>query len=145
MIYGVRGIKETMHISIIEDNQALLSMLKTALALKGYIVETYNDASSFLRALQKADSTSPCDLVIVDLFLARQSGTDIVDVLQIRQPQLIPAILISASDERTLSPIRKRYPTVPILQKPFKMQALISLIEEITSSVNIKPLDNRRQ
>ncbi len=126
-----------MRISIVEDNQALLSMLKTVLALKGYIVETYNNASSFLCALQKAESTSPCDLVIVDLFINGQSGTDIVEALQVRQPKLIPAILISASEERTLSPIRKRYPNLPILRKPFKMQALVSLIDEITSSVKI--------
>lgn len=126
-----------MYISVVEDNQALLAMLKTALVLKGHIVDTYNNASSFLWVLRKAERIPPYDVVIVDLFIGQQSGTDIVEALQVVQPQLIPAILISASEESTLSPIRKRYPNVPILQKPFKMQALGSLIDEITPSVQM--------
>jgi FixJ family two-component response regulator len=66
-------------------------------------------------------------------FLDQLSGTDIIDALRIAQPQSIPAILISAAEEITLDPIRKRYPDLPILQKPFKIQVLISLIKEFSS------------
>jgi len=40
---------------------------------------------------------------------------------------------MSAAEESTLGPIRKRYPNLPILQKPFKMQALVPLVNEVTS------------
>jgi DNA-binding NtrC family response regulator len=126
-----------MHISVIEDNPEVLAMVETALALHGHIVETYSNPPSFLSALQKAERTPPYDLVIVDLFLERQSGTAVVEALQVARPQVIPAILFSAAEESTLAPIRKRYPNLPILQKPFKMQALVSLISKVTSSVEV--------
>ncbi|MFL5654147.1 MAG: response regulator [Ktedonobacteraceae bacterium] len=122
-----------MYISVVEDNPEVLAMVKTALTLRGHIVDTYSNSSSFLSTLQKAERTPPYDLVIVDLFLGRQSGIDVVEALRIAQPQTIPAILISAAEESTLAPIRKRYPNLPILQKPFKIHALASLIDEVTS------------
>jgi len=64
----------TMHISVVEDTPEVLAMVETALALRGHIVETYSNSPSFLSALQKAERTPPYDLVIVDLFLERQSG-----------------------------------------------------------------------
>jgi len=124
-----------MYISVVEDNSEVLAMVKTALTLRGHIVETYSDSPSFLSTLQKAERTPPYDLVIVDLFLGRQSGIDVVEALRVVQPQTIPAILISAAEESTLTPIRKRYPNLPILQKPFKIHTLASLIDEATSSL----------
>lgn len=122
-----------MHISVVEDNPSVRVMLETALVLCGHNVEPFSDTSSFLWALQRTACIPPYDLVIVDLFLDQLSGTDIIDALRITQPQLIPAILISAAEESTLAPIRKRYPDLPILQKPFKMQELVALISKITS------------
>ena len=110
-------------------------MVKTALTLRGHIVDMYSNSPSFLSTLQKAERTPPYDLVIVDLFLGRQSGIDVVEALRVVQPQTIPAILISAAEESTLTPIRKRYPNLPILQKPFKIHTLASLIDEATSSL----------
>ena len=124
-----------MHIGVVEDNPPLRAMVETALKLHGHIVETYRDVPSFLSAFQRAECTPPYDLVIIDLFLDRQSGTDIVEALRGAPPRAVPVILISAAAESTLAPLRKRYPHVPILQKPFKMQELVSLINEITSSI----------
>ena len=128
-----------MHIGVVEDNPPLRAMVETALTLHGHIVETYRNVPSFLSAFQKAERTPPYDLVIIDLFLDRQSGTDIVEALRVARPRVIPSILLSAAAESTLAPLRKRYPHVPILQKPFKVQELVSLINEITSSINLPP------
>ena len=122
-----------MHIGVVEDNPAVLSMMETALALHGYSVETYSDQSSFLSALERAGRIPPFDLVLVDLFLDQGSGIELVEALRLVQPRAVPAILISAAEESILAPIRKRYPGLPILQKPFKMQELVSLINQTTS------------
>src|SRR3954462_5688985 len=114
----------TMYISVVEDNPEVLAMVKTALTLRGHIVDTYSNSSSFLSTLQKAERTPPYDLVIVDLFLSRQSGIDVVRALRRVQPQMIPAILISAAEESQPTPFRKRYPNLPILQKAFKIHTL---------------------
>jgi CheY-like chemotaxis protein len=121
-----------MYISVVEDNPAVLAMIETALSLYGHIVETYSTSISFLSALQRAERSPAYDLVIVDLFLGRQLGTHIIEALWDTQSRVIPAILISAAEESAFEPIRKRYPDVPILQKPFKIQTLVSLIRETT-------------
>ena len=133
-----RGI---MLISVVEDNPAVLSLIETALALHGHSVETYSNLTSFLSALQKSKRIPPYDLVLVDLFLENQSGIDLIEALRVQSrqaprphPQMIPTILISAAEENVLGPIRQRYPHLPILRKPFKMQELISLIDKVTSS-----------
>ena len=122
-----------MHIGVVEDNPAVLSMVETALALHGHSVETYSDRSSFLSALQRAGHIPPFDLVLVDLFLDQGSGIELIEVLRLVQPRAVPAILISAAEGTILAPIRKRYPDLPILQKPFKVQELVSLIDKTTS------------
>ena len=130
-----------MHIGVVEDNPAVLSMIETALTFHGYSVETYNNSSSFFSALEKSERIPPYDLVLVDLFLDERLGTDLIEALRGsitlspgQHTQVIPAILISAAEENTLTPIRKRYPNLPILRKPFRVQELISLISKVTSS-----------
>ncbi len=127
-----------MHIGIVEDNPAVLTMIEAALTLYGHTVETFSNSWSFLWALQKAECMPPYDVVIVDLFLDRLSGIDVIEAVQVMFPQLIPMILISAAEERTLSPIRKRYPTVPVIQKPFSMRTLLFLIDKVTSVVKVQ-------
>ena len=121
-----------MCIGVVEDNPAVLSMIGTALALHGYSVETYSERSTFLSALGKVGRIPAFDLVLVDLFLDSGSGIDVIEALRLVQPR-IPAILISAAEENVLAPIRKCYPDLPILRKPFKMQELISLVNKTSS------------
>ncbi len=126
-----------MHIGVVEDNLAVLSMIETTLVLHGHSVETYSNSSSFLLALQKAERIPPYDLLFVDLFLDERSGTDLIEAVRVTQRQVIPAILISAAEENMLAPIRKHYPNLPILRKPFKMQELLSLISKVASSMEV--------
>jgi len=130
-----------VHIGVVEDNPAVLSMIEMALALYGHSVETYSSSASFLSALEKSERIPPYDLVLVDLFLDERSGTDLIEALGSHTtlspgspPQVIKAILISAAEESVLTPIRKRYPNLPILRKPFKVQELVSLVSKVTSS-----------
>jgi DNA-binding response OmpR family regulator len=122
-----------MHISVVDDNPALLGMVAMALKLQGHIVETYANSPSFFSALQNTNRTPPYDLVIVDLYLEQQLGTDVVEELRTNQPQVIPTILMSAAEENVFAPIRKRYPNLEILRKPFKIQALVSSINRAAS------------
>ncbi|HZU70332.1 MAG TPA: response regulator [Ktedonobacteraceae bacterium] len=126
-----------MHIGIVDDNPSVLAMIEAALKLHGHSSETFSNSSSFLYALHVARREPPYDVVIVDLFLDHLSGIDIIEVLQAQRSQLIPTILISAAEETTLTPIRQRYPVVPIMQKPFSMRTLLSLVDKVTSRVNV--------
>ena len=123
-----------MYISVVEDNQGLLAMVEMALTLYGHHVETYSSALSFLSMLQQARHMRPFDLVIVDLFLNQHSGIDVIDAIRVH-PQNIAVIMMSAADESAFAPIRSRYPDIPILRKPFTINALLSLINAVTSPI----------
>ncbi len=129
-----------MYIGIIEDNIAVLEMLETTLTLYGHQVEKHSSVSSFFSALQKIQATLPYDLVITDLLLGRESGIEIVDLLSVARPVTLPMILMTAGSERLLTPVREKYPDLPIMRKPFKMQELIALIDKAKQR---KPDDHR--
>ncbi|GAC1366640.1 MAG: hypothetical protein PVS3B1_12390 [Ktedonobacteraceae bacterium] len=120
-----------MYISVIDDSPAVLEMMEAILAVYGHTVEGYRNATSFFFALQKAERPSPFDLIIIDLFLGQQLGTDIIDALEVAQPHPIPVMLMTAAAEGTFVHIQERYPHIPILQKPFKIQSLIALIDQV--------------
>ena len=119
-----------MRISVVEDNPAILSMVGAALEMYGHDVETYTNIATFMTALETTQQSPAYDLVIVDLFLEQRLGTEILEALQSAHPRTIPAILISAATENTFIPIKKRFPSLPILRKPFKIKALVSLINQ---------------
>jgi DNA-binding response OmpR family regulator len=123
-----------MYISVVEDNPAILTMVRAALELYGHNVDTYKNTSTFLATLQNAERSPAYDLVIVDLFLEQRLGTEVLEVLQVARPRTIPAILISAAAESCFAPIKNRFPTLPILRKPFKIKTLVSLINQTAAS-----------
>jgi DNA-binding response OmpR family regulator len=120
-----------MHIGIVDDNPAVLTMIEAALVLHGHSIETFSNSSSFLHTLHNTRRQPPYDVVIVDLFLDHLSGINIIEALQAQRPQQVPTILISAAEETTLNPIRQCYPFVPVIQKPFSMRTLLFLIDKV--------------
>jgi len=119
-----------MYISVVEDNPKVLEMVEMALMLQGHTVEAHGDSPSFFSALQKTERSPAYDLVIVDLYLGEESGTDVVDALSGTKVRAIPTILMSAATESTFIPIKKRYPNLPILHKPFNVRSLVSLVDQ---------------
>jgi DNA-binding response OmpR family regulator len=117
-----------MRISVIDDNSSVRVMVAIALQLHGHIVDAYANSSSFFAAMQSSGRVPAYDLVIVDLFLGNRLGTEIVDAMN--ATQIVPTILISAAEENIFAPIRRSYPELQILQKPFKIQALVSLVDQ---------------
>jgi CheY-like chemotaxis protein len=58
------------------------------------------------------------------------SGQEVIEALQQDvSTQQIPIIVISAMSWSTLQDIQARYPQVRVLQKPFRLQALLHLID----------------
>jgi len=123
-----------MNIGLLEDDADTAEYLAIALDMAGHIVRTYADGSTFLQTLFAAPgqpAAVPYDLLLVDLTLAgTMSGQEVIEVLQQDvSTQQIPIIVISAMSWSTLQDIQARYPQVRVLQKPFRLQALLHLID----------------
>ena len=126
-----------MKIGLLEDDVAIQEMLRLLLEDEHYTVAIYPSAGACLNALLTEEQKQlpvPIDLLIVDLRLPKAvSGIEVIR--QIRSdPRLssLPIILTTAAsfiDMEDLSDLH-----VNFLEKPFDIDNLIKMIEELTAT-----------
>jgi len=129
-----------MKIGLLEDNPAIFELLQTALKLAGHSVFTHIQGQSLLDALfdgcdaEHATCTSlPYDLLIIDLNLPGElSGLEVItSVYQQLTPDRLPAIVMTAGSLSELDMVRSKFPMLPIIRKPFALQALVQTISSL--------------
>lgn len=123
-----------MKIGLLEDNPAIVDWMTTALAMAGHIVYTYSESASFLEGLLPCRGLHhhlPFDLAIVDLHLpGEMSGQEVIARIRQTLPaRLLPIIVVTGASQSELANLQANFPEIPILRKPFKMQALLRLLE----------------
>lgn len=128
------GRERRMNIGLLEDDADTAEYLAIALDMAGHKVHTYADGSTFLQTLFATlgqPAPLPYDLLLVDLTLAgTMSGQEVIEALQQdATTQQLPIIVISAMSWSILQDIQARYPRVRVLQKPFRLQALLHFID----------------
>ena len=127
-----------MNIALLEDDQAVCEYVATALGLIGHKVFTYTMGASLLAVLSAdAETISlPYDLVIMDLHLPGDiSGQEIVMRIHSNAAtKRLPILIISGTHESELARVNMRFPSIPILRKPFKFQDLIQFIDKTCST-----------
>ena len=126
-----------MQIGLLEDDVAIQEMLRLLLEDEHYTVVIYATADACLNALLAEEQKQlpvPIDLLIVDLRLPRAvSGIEVIR--QIRSgPRLssLPIILTTAASFRDIEDLSDLH--VNFLEKPFDVDNLIKMIEELTAT-----------
>lgn len=120
-------------ILLVEDEQALQSTLSARLRSEGYVVDTANDATD---GFEKA-TTSPFDLIILDVMLPDRSGLDVCR--DIRQAGLAtPILFLSARHQTTDKVLGLRLGGDDYVTKPFKAAELVARIEVLLRRVPIR-------
>jgi len=121
------------HILLIEDEQALQATLGLRLRGEGYVVDTANDGTD---GFEKA-TTSPFDLIILDVMLPDRSGFDVCR--DIRQAGLAtPILFLTARNQTTDKVIGLKLGADDYVTKPFKAAELIARIEVLLRRVPIR-------
>ena len=131
-----------MHVGLLEDDVAIQEMILLVLQDEGYEVTSYSDAEECLRGLASIPDNAPLpiSLLITDLRLAgNTSGMEVIQQLRLR-PALdqLPIILTTAatfSDENALQDLR-----VSLLEKPFSVDDLATLIQRLTQTDHVDQL-----
>lgn len=126
-----------MHVGLLEDDISIQEMLLLVLQDEGYTVTNYPDAEGCIEALKRAGEDGvpvPVDLMIVDWRLnGFMTGTEVIQQIR-NNPHLttLPIILTTAatfSDTTALQHLQ-----VSLLQKPFAVDDMITLINNLTQS-----------
>ena len=114
-------------IAIVEDDLAMLSLLKDLLEMEGFEVLAHAKPADFLTQL--ATLKSPPDLLLSDVHLPGQSGIELLHELNARGFQF-PVILISAAASHALATEAEMAGAKTLMRKPFALEDLMSTIDE---------------
>jgi DNA-binding NtrC family response regulator len=112
---------------IIDDNEEILSSLKTILSKRGFDVVS---ASNGLDALKLYEAAyEGFDLVITDLVMPNIGGVALISIFKKKTPGL-PVIAITGYGEQPEALAREAQAD-RVLEKPFKLEDLEELVKKL--------------
>lgn len=117
------------HLLIIDDEEPLRRMLKTAFERKGYTVDAAGDGVQGLRLMRER----PAELVITDLIMPDKEGLETIRELKQEYPG-VPIIAVSGGGR--IHPgdylsIAGRMGAARTFQKPLELKDLFGAVEEL--------------
>ena len=129
-------------VGLLEDNAIIARLAATMLSYVGHEVTIYEHPSECLDALHLADAfhgsparptqsriALPVELLILDLHLPEIDGFHVLELLR-TQPhtQSLPLVFCTAATDFELRQALKIAPKAWLVEKPFKMEALLSAV-----------------
>jgi len=115
-------MKKRTRVMAVDDEQAILSLLKRTLEPEGYDVVVAADGRSALALLEK----SKPDLVLLDIMMPGLDGFQVLDL--IRQRSNVPVIMLTARLEATTVRDTLALGADDYVRKPFGKGELIARI-----------------
>jgi len=116
---------------IIDDERSVRMALRRYFERCGWQVEEAEDGAQAIGLLERA-SASAYRLVISDLRMPGRTGLEVHDWLARERPELFRRLLIATGD--VTSPEIRAFverTTRPVLEKPFELSTLASLVERV--------------
>jgi len=109
---------------VIDDEEALRSVLCEALELEGYRVDVAEDGEEGLENLREKDY----DVVLLDLRMPRKQGLPVLEAVQAESPSL-PVIVISGLARENEFDKAKEAGAFACVKKPFDMNELLATVK----------------
>lgn len=119
-----------MKILVLEDNERLLNVIKTALEKENYTIDTFTDGNDALEAL---DNGYSC--FILDINVPHIDGISLLELLRINH-KVTPVIIISSNHD--FEKIQKSYDLAcdDYLKKPFFILELVQKVKKFCKIQN---------
>ena len=105
---------------VVEDDGAILRLVKTVLEREKFIVEGVRDGAAAVELL----STVAYDLLIVDLILPRMTGDQVLGYIEMAQPRTLRRVIVTTASPRQLS-CEFLEKICRVLSKPFDVHELV--------------------
>ena len=115
-------MKKNPSILIVDDDKALLKILKVNLSLEGYDVVTASDGKSALSLLEEYEP----QLIVLDVVMPGIDGFQVLN--QVRRNSKVPIIMLTAKDEAVLASLCLCKGADDYVRKPFDMLELTARI-----------------
>lgn len=117
-----------LRIMVVDDEQAIASMLQELLNMHGAIVSAYNQPHEALTAF--LSDPGGFDLVITDETMPGLTGLDMARDMLKMQPDL-PVILCTGYSEQVNADIARKNGIAAFMHKPLEINALLHSIQEL--------------
>ena len=128
--------KKTCRILAIDDDPVFLSLIRDALELSGFSVETLEDPNEAVAAIERF----PPDVIMLDMLMPDMTGTELC--LRLKEKGIlgrITVILFSGIDEDIYRQELKQLGVFACLTKPVSIQHLISIVRDAVSPAPGRP------
>jgi FixJ family two-component response regulator len=112
---------------VVDDDRSMLRAVERLLTVRGYAVETYDNAASFLGSDKLCDAAC----LVLDINLSGASGVEVKRQLTNAGTSL-PTIFITAQQDEATRQAASEVGCVAYLTKPFASQDLVDAIEAVT-------------
>jgi len=123
----------TRRILVVDDEYAIRVLLRTFLEGHNYEVRLAEDGESALRTFEVFQP----EVVITDIMMPVETGLSVVSRIRERNPSIrvvyLSAWLDEADTEKRLNEELRNHPDYRLIKKPFDLDALLSVIEELSS------------
>ena len=112
-------------IFLVDDDRNILLSVSMALEAEGFVVETFNDGESGLKAIIKRKP----DLVVLDVKMPRMDGIEVLTKL--REESNVPVIFLTSKDDEVDQVIGLRMGADDYITKPFSQRLLLERIKAL--------------
>lgn len=132
---------EEINVLLVEDQDHVRDMMMTMLERLNCKVEIAEDGLLGLKAIRECGRLY--DLVITDHNMPRMSGVEMVQQVQIENPEM-PFILFSGYSQKEIEELQRTMPSIKaVLRKPVTKENLAKEIDMIMAQKIIVPSQNR--
>lgn len=114
---------------VIDDNEEILTSLKSFLSKKSYDVVSASNGLDALKLIEAA--TDDFDLVITDLVMPNISGVAVTAIIKKQNPKM-PVIAITGYGEQPEALAKEVHADI-VMEKPFKLDQLEKAIKRLLS------------
>ena len=125
-------MKEKSTIVLVDDEQAILKSLRTALEAEGYKVRTYPDGLTALEALAE----EPADLGVFDIKMPRMDGMELLR--RVRQNSDMPVIFLTSKDEEIDELFGLKMGADDYIAKPFSLRLVVERVKAVLRRIGVK-------
>lgn len=114
---------------IVEDDPAILRLVKTILEREDFTVEGVADGAAAIELLREV----AYDLLIVDLLLPKVSGDEVLGFVEQNRPEKLRRVILTTASPRQIS-CDLLNKICRVLAKPFDVDQLVVYARECASS-----------
>lgn len=134
-------INSAKRITLVDDDENILTSVSMILEEEGYAVETFTDGREALQGIL----SSPPSLVVLDIKMPRMDGLEILQ--EIRKTSALPVIFLTSKDDESDELHGFRIGADDYITKPFSLELLLERIKALLRRVQfdqsrIKPIVN---